>query len=296
MASRLHSSPPCMQRCSALSPAAAVTPLLGIAVIQAPPPRQVCCRVWLCSRQRWMMHVTELCARSLLLLLSGTVCVPASEALPLFPPCLPRACSMRQVYDLMNDVLRLHKDDTLPMPAWAAKLMYAPMDAVRRMVSGCMQMTKCVAHVHPGRGTHGVRACACLHSRRLRHRPAGAVQFPHQMLQAKITNCKCLTLELLCGKGVLPQRASGRRRWVMIAIAPCLPAHGPWTSKASLCAPPLPHCSPAPPFSPLCPGWGWGEVATLHCSCPSLPSALGLSPSMRPCGMVCLRCSCPACP
>lgn len=46
------------------------------------------------------------------------------------------ACSMRQVYNLLNTVMRMHKDDTIAVPAWMAKLMYAPMDAMRRMVSG----------------------------------------------------------------------------------------------------------------------------------------------------------------
>lgn len=46
----------------------------------------------------------------------------------------PEVLTMREMYDLMIHVLRMYKDDTLPMPAWAAKLMYMPMDAVRRLL------------------------------------------------------------------------------------------------------------------------------------------------------------------
>jgi hypothetical protein len=41
---------------------------------------------------------------------------------------------MRSMYDLLLKTLRIHRDDTVHLPAWAVKALYAPMDAVRRKV------------------------------------------------------------------------------------------------------------------------------------------------------------------
>lgn len=43
---------------------------------------------------------------------------------------------MREVYDLLLKTLRIYRDDTVHLPAWAVKAMYKPFDSVRRMVRG----------------------------------------------------------------------------------------------------------------------------------------------------------------
>ncbi|GIL71260.1 hypothetical protein Vretimale_2871 [Volvox reticuliferus] len=48
----------------------------------------------------------------------------------------PEVLTIREVYDLLLKTLRIHRDDTVHLPAWAIKAMYKPMDAVRRMLPG----------------------------------------------------------------------------------------------------------------------------------------------------------------
>ncbi|KAG2448737.1 hypothetical protein HYH02_006091 [Chlamydomonas schloesseri] len=48
----------------------------------------------------------------------------------------PEVLSMREVYDLLLKTLRIYRDDTVHLPAWAVKAMYKPFDSVRRMLPG----------------------------------------------------------------------------------------------------------------------------------------------------------------
>lgn len=40
--------------------------------------------------------------------------------------CAPGAPRYREVYDLIIETLRLKTDDTFPIPAWLAKMAFAP--------------------------------------------------------------------------------------------------------------------------------------------------------------------------
>lgn len=42
--------------------------------------------------------------------------------------------SIRQVYDLLLKTLRIYRDDTVHLPAWAVSAMYKPMDMIRTKV------------------------------------------------------------------------------------------------------------------------------------------------------------------
>eukprot|EP00955_Chlamydomonas_euryale_P075955 362507-Chlamydomonas_euryale.AAC.5 len=44
----------------------------------------------------------------------------------------PEVLTYRQVYDVIIKTLRLRTDDTIPIPAWLARLMYGPTDWARR--------------------------------------------------------------------------------------------------------------------------------------------------------------------
>ncbi|GFR45652.1 hypothetical protein Agub_g7063 [Astrephomene gubernaculifera] len=48
----------------------------------------------------------------------------------------PEVLTMREVYDLLLKTLRIHRDDTVHLPAWLVKLMYKPMDSIRRKLPG----------------------------------------------------------------------------------------------------------------------------------------------------------------
>ncbi|PNW77389.1 hypothetical protein CHLRE_10g434450v5 [Chlamydomonas reinhardtii] len=48
----------------------------------------------------------------------------------------PEVLTMREVYDLLLKTLRIYRDDTVHLPAWAVKAMYKPFDSVRRMLPG----------------------------------------------------------------------------------------------------------------------------------------------------------------
>ncbi|KXZ51581.1 hypothetical protein GPECTOR_12g544 [Gonium pectorale] len=48
----------------------------------------------------------------------------------------PEVLTIREMYDLLLKTLRIHRDDTVHMPAWAVKAMYKPMDMVRKMFPG----------------------------------------------------------------------------------------------------------------------------------------------------------------
>ena len=46
----------------------------------------------------------------------------------------PETLTYRDVYDVIIKTLRLKTDDTIPVPAWAAKLAFGPKDWARRML------------------------------------------------------------------------------------------------------------------------------------------------------------------
>ncbi|GAX76358.1 hypothetical protein CEUSTIGMA_g3804.t1 [Chlamydomonas eustigma] len=46
----------------------------------------------------------------------------------------PEVLTYREIYDVVIKTLRLKTDDTIPVPAWAAKLAFAPKDWARRML------------------------------------------------------------------------------------------------------------------------------------------------------------------
>ncbi|GLC37331.1 hypothetical protein PLESTB_001135500 [Pleodorina starrii] len=48
----------------------------------------------------------------------------------------PEVLTLREVYDLLLKTLRIHRDDTVHLPAWLVKAMYKPMDAMRRKLPG----------------------------------------------------------------------------------------------------------------------------------------------------------------
>ncbi|KAG2498336.1 hypothetical protein HYH03_003596 [Edaphochlamys debaryana] len=48
----------------------------------------------------------------------------------------PEQLRIREVYDLLLKTLRITRDDTVHLPAWAVKAMYKPMDALRRSLPG----------------------------------------------------------------------------------------------------------------------------------------------------------------
>lgn len=48
----------------------------------------------------------------------------------------PEVLTIRQVYDLLLKTLRIYRDDTVHLPAWAVSAMYKPMDMIRTKLPG----------------------------------------------------------------------------------------------------------------------------------------------------------------
>ena len=51
--------------------------------------------------------------------------------------CAPGTPRYREVYDLIIETLRLKTDDTFPIPAWLAKMAFAPRVSWYTATAGC---------------------------------------------------------------------------------------------------------------------------------------------------------------